>query len=186
MARINLLPWREEQRQERQKHFVIVSIASAIFAVAILYGAIMFFDDLLNEQNNRNTFLKKEVAKLVKAIKEVDILERERKNLLARMQVIQELQASRPKAVKVLDALVRAVPEGIYLTSVIREGGRLIMSGVATSNGQVSAFMQKLEKSDQFLDPTLTVVQRISKKDDDPHMDFSLSVNESSIEDGKE
>ena len=184
MARINLLPWREEQRQERQKQFVIAVVASAIFAVAVLYGAVIFFDNLLEEQNNRNTFLKKEVAKLVRAIKEVDVLERERKNLLARMQAIQNLQASRSKSVKVLDALVRTVPEGVYLTKVMRKNKVLTMSGVATSNGQVSGFMRRLEKNDQFLEPKLTVVQRTSNKEDDLHMTFSLSVKESSIEDG--
>jgi len=185
MASINLLPWREEQRQQRQKNFFISLATALIFAVAVFVAALFFLDDLIDEQKNRNTFLQQEITALDQEIKEVDALLLERKNLLARMRAIQDLQISRPKVIKVLDALVRSVPKGIYLEDLARKDDSLIINGVATSNDQVSEFMRRLEKNDQFLEPKLKIVQRASNKDaeeGDTSMTFSLNVNESKPE----
>ena len=119
MAHINILPWREELRQQHQQQFITIVVAGLIFAGPALYGAVLFIDGLIEEQNGRNTFLKSEITVLDEKIKEISALELERERLLARMQVIQELQASHPKVVKVLDSLVRTVPEGIHLEKVI-------------------------------------------------------------------
>lgn len=186
MAQINLLPWREERRQERQQRFFSAVVAGLIFAAVVLYGVIMIANNLLDEQNDRNTFLKTEITKLDKKIKEIKTLEQERERLLARMQVIQELQASRPKVVKVLDALVRTVPEGIHLEKVSRQGNALTLNGVAQSNARVSVFMRQLDDNVEFTESKLNVVQRTSSKENAIRK-FTLGVQESKpkTEDGE-
>lgn len=186
MAQINLLPWREERRQERQQRFFSAVVAGLIFAAVVLYGVIMIANNLLDEQNDRNTFLKTEITKLDKKIKEIKTLEQERERLLARMQVIQELQASRPKVVKVLDALVRTVPEGIHLEKVSRQANVLTLNGVAQSNARVSVFMRQLDDNAEFNESKLSVVHRTSSKADAIRK-FTLGVNESkpTTEDGE-
>jgi type IV pilus assembly protein PilN len=166
MAHINLLPWREERRQERQQQFIAALIAGFVFAAVVLYGAILYADSLLDEQNARNTFLQTEISKLDVKIAEIKTIDSEREKLLARMNVIQELQSSRPKVVKVFDALVRSVPEGIHLEKVERQGETLTINGVAQSNARVSVFMRNLDNNEEFDNPDLTVIQRTSTKDD--------------------
>ena len=165
MAHINLLPWREERRQERQKQFYIALAAAVVFAGAVLYLAVSFVDDLIAEQNSRNSFLQTEISKLDRQIREIAELEKQRDRLLARMQVIQELQESRPKIVKVFDALVRTMPEGIHLHSINRQGSSLTLEGVAQSNARVSVFMHQIEANDQFNEPNLRVIQRTATRD---------------------
>jgi type IV pilus assembly protein PilN len=178
MAQINLLPWREERREERQQHFFAAVGAGVIFAAAVLYGVMFFANSLIEEQNRRNSFLNTEITVLNKKIKEIKTLEAERDRLLARMQVIQELQTSRPKVVKVFDALVRTVPEGIHLEKVARQGDALTVNGVAQSNARVSVFMRKLDDNAEFNESKLNVIQRSSSKEDAIRK-FTLGVNES-------
>lgn len=165
MAHINLLPWREEQRQERQKQFIATLMAGLVFAAVVLYGAVLFTNGLINEQNSRNVFLQREITTLDEIIAEISTLENERDRLLARMQVIQQLQQSRPKVVKVFDSLVRTVPDGIHLEKVTRVGETLTLNGVAQSNARVSVFMRQLDDNIEFEDAQLRVIQRTSTKD---------------------
>lgn len=186
MAHINLLPWREELRQERQQQFMTVLIAALIFAAIVLYGAILYADGLIDKQASRNAFLQKEIVILDQQIKEISTLEKARDRLLARMRVIQELQLSRPKVVKVFDSLVRTIPEGIHLEKVNRQGEVLTLDGVAESNARVSVFMRRLDKDVEFNESNLDVVQRNSSADDAIRK-FKLTVKESKpkTEDGE-
>ncbi|MCX4189918.1 PilN domain-containing protein [Methylophaga sp. OBS3] len=179
MAHINLLPWREVRRQERQQQFYVALVAGLIFALAVLYFATSFANGLIDEQNSRNSYLQQEIAQLDKVIKEIQNLEKARARLVARMQVIQELQASRPKVVKVLDALVRTVPEGIHLDTVSRVGEDYTLQGVAQSNARVSVFMNQLDNDAEFNESKLKVVERTSSRRDDAIRKFTLNVDES-------
>lgn len=178
MAHINLLPWREQKRQERQKQFYTVLVLGVIFAIAVLYGAITFVNGLITEQADRNIFLQKEIAALDIKIKEISELEQEKASLLARMQVIQELQASRSKVVKVFDSLARTVPEGTYLEDLTRQGSTLTLNGVAQSNARVSVFMRQLDENAEFEESKLQVIKRTSTNPDAIRK-FTLSVSES-------
>lgn len=186
MPRINLLPWREERRQERQQQFLTAVIVSLVVAIALFYAALLYADGLIEEQNQRNAYLKKEIALMDTKIAEISTLEAERSRLLARMNVIQELQTSRPKVVKVLDALVRTLPDGIHLEKLTRTGDSLTLDGVAQSNARVSVFMRQLDSNPELTESTLSVIQRTSTKDD-AIMKFSLSIGESKVkkEDGE-
>lgn len=178
MAHINLLPWREARRQDRQQQFYVALVAGLLFALAVLYFATAFANGLIDQQNSRNAFLQQEITKLDKIIKEIQDLEKEREKLVARMQVIQELQQSRPKVVKVFDSLVRAVPEGIHLESVNRQGDVLTLQGVAQSNARVSVLMRQLDSDPEFNESKLRVVERTSNRDDAIRK-FTLDVDES-------
>jgi len=184
MAHINLLPWREELREERKKQFITALIAGFIFSCIVLYGVVFYADSLLDNQNSRNTFLQTEINKLNIKIAEIKTIDKEREQLLARMNVIQELQISRPKVVKVFDALVRSVPEGIHLEKVQRVGQTDTLNGIAQSNARVSVFMRNLDSNPEFDNPDLTVIKRTSTKDDAIRK-FTLVTKETKIEGDK-
>lgn len=178
MAHINLLPWREERRQERQKQFFLALIAGLVFAAGVLYLIVAYADSLIDEQNQRNTFLQQEISKLDRKIKEIKGLEKQRERLLARMQVIQELQESRPKLVKVFDSLPRIVPEGVNLEKVTRTGNLLSFDGVAQSNSRVSVLMQQIDSDEEYGESRLKVIKRTSTRNNAIRK-FTVEVNES-------
>jgi type IV pilus assembly protein PilN len=173
MAHINLLPWREEARQEREKNFYIILAATFIVAAAILYGAIMFVDGLIEEQNQRNAFLEQEIRMVDKKIKEIKDLEKQRDMLVARMQVIEDLQKSRPKIVKVMDSLPRIVPEGLNINTFARTGKTIEFTGNAESNNRISVFMTAIDDNEEFGESKLKIIKKGSAKND-----FSLNVQE--------
>lgn len=159
MTRINLLPWRERERKEREQRF----IRGLGFAV-ILMGVLLVFIHLqmarqIEDQAARNAFLESEIKTLDGQIKEIQALEEEKAKLLARMKVIEELQAQRPQVVHIFDELSRMLPEGVYLTQFKQEGKTLLINGMAQSNARVSAFMRALEASAWFEDPYLEVIE---------------------------
>lgn len=187
MAHINLLPWRAEQRGIRQKNFFKAMIAGLLIAAGLFFLATRYVNGLLTEQSDRNSFLQEEIVKVDLKIKEIEALDEEKNNLVARMQVIESLQLSRPKIVKVFDGLVRSVPAGIHLDKLTRQGNVLTFEGVAQSNARVSVLMRELDGSTEFVKPTLDVIKRISGKDAAIRK-FTLRTNESQLkkDDGEE
>jgi len=181
MAHINLLPWREELREERQKQFYIALFAGFALAALVLYAVMAYANNLIDEQNQRNSFLQQEITKVDKKIKEIKDLEKQRERLLARMQVIQELQESRPKIVKVFDSLPRLVPEGVNLERVKRAGNSISFDGVAQSNARVSVFMSQVDENEEYDESRLNVIKRTSSNDNAIRK-FTVEVNESKLE----
>jgi type IV pilus assembly protein PilN len=177
MAHINLLPWREERRQERQQQFYLALAAGFIFAAGILYLVVSFANGLIDDQTQRNRYLEQEIVKVDKKIKEIKDLEKQRERLLARMQVIQQLQESRPKVVKVFDSVARIVPEGVNLEKLTRQGNLISFDGVAESNARVSVFMQQIDANPEYGESRLQVIKRTSSRDDAIRK-FTVDVNE--------
>lgn len=159
MAKINLLPWREAFRTEKQKEFLSLVVVVLVVAVLAAFGWDRVVNNQIESQHSRNQLLETEIAKLDKLVEEIKQLKGRRQELLDRMQVIQGLQASRPEIVKIYDEFVRAVPDGVYFTSMIRKGDQISLIGFAESNNRVSALMRKLDASYKFTDPNLTKVQ---------------------------
>lgn len=159
MARINLLPWREELRRERQRQFMISILMTAILGVVLVFLVGMMFDQRVNHQESRNQVLRNEINALQTRIKRIEQLEQTRERLLSRKRIIEDLQASRSMTVELLDKLAKSIPVGITLNSVRQQGMDLTLSGYSQSNARVSAYLQSLDSSDLFLDPQLSVVK---------------------------
>lgn len=159
MTRINLLPWREEQRQEQKKQFVVMAVAICILAAAIV-GLIHFqMQSKIDYQQSRNNFLTKAIADVDEEIKEIQELRKVRRSLIERMEVIQDLQGSRPSIVHLFTEIVSTVPNGVYLESLGQTGGNLLINGEAESNARVSTYMRNLQASAWLKDPNLTVIE---------------------------
>ncbi len=177
MTKINLLPWREIRRRERDRQLLTGSgLAWMLMGLVVFYGW-WHMNGLIEFQGNRNNFLKKETVKLDRQIKEIREIKRRKEALLARMEVIQSLQSNRTQIVHVFDDLVRKLPKGVYLTSLKKKGNNITLAGFAQSNARVSSLMRNLDSSDWFANPNLNVINvtpsgetRISK--------FTLQVKE--------
>lgn len=159
MARINLLPWREERRKEQQKEFVTGLGIMALVALGAFGAWHLYVAGKIDNQNSRNAYLEREIAEVDAKIKEIKELETRKEQLIARMKVIEQLQKNRPEIVHVLDELVRAVPDGLHLTGLKQVGMQFTMQGIARSNGDVSTFLRNLEASEWFDVPALQVIQ---------------------------
>ena len=159
MPSINLLPWRLALRQRRRKEFLVGIVAAVALSVVIALLANFAVSSMIDAQKRRNDLLKAEIAELDKAIEQILSLEQRRDRMIARMQVIDTLQSSRPEVVKLFDQMVSTLPEGLYLTSVKQTGKKLEFVGVAQSSTRVSAFMRNIDASESLTAPELKVIQ---------------------------
>ncbi len=175
MTRINLLPWRETLRKERRQRFYSMLGGAAAAMGVIILGIHLYVGGLIDDQTRRNNFLKTEITQVEKKISEIKSLENEKQKLLARMDIIQQLQTQRPEIVHIFDEIPRRLPEGIYLTGITQENNTLLISGVAQSNARISAFMRQLDESPWFDSPRLEVIQS-EDKDSVRTSRFKLSV----------
>jgi type IV pilus assembly protein PilN len=159
MPRINLLPWREEQRTlRRNQFFMALGVTVGVAAIILVLGYVTF-NTVVDNQRTRNDFLKAEIASLDKRIEAIIDLEEKKDNLLERMEIIEQLQRSRPGIVHVFEELVHTLPDGVYLTSVKQNGDRLEIAGSAESNTRVSALMRNIDQSEWLTAPDLEVVE---------------------------
>ena len=175
MARINLLPWREELRQEKKKEFLTQLAGVAILAALIAYVWVETVNGALQSQNSRNQMLQTEISTLEKQVQEIKDLKSQRQELLDRMRVIQDLEGKRAVIVYYFDEFAKAVPDGVYLTSLKRVGGSFHIEGVSESNNRVAAFMRELDNSDWFSDPNLKSVKK-KKELGEQHGEFEMEV----------
>ena len=159
ITKINLLPWREELRQEQKKEFAMMAVMSCLLAGAI-FGLVYFqMQSKIDYQLSRNNFMTNEIKKLDEEIKEIRELQKVRRSLIERMEVIQDLQASRPSIVHLFTEIVSTVPNGVYLESLTQTGSNLLINGEAESNARVSTYMRNLAASDWLKDPNLSVIE---------------------------
>jgi type IV pilus assembly protein PilN len=158
-ARINLLPHREERRKRSRQHFMMLAGGTAVVGILIVFAVHGFFAAKIETQEDRNRFLKGEIAKLDKEIAEINKLKDEIQALLARKQIIETLQADRAQTVHLLDQMVRQMPEGVYLKSIEQKGTRINVAGYAQSNARVSTLMRNIESSPWLENPVLVEVK---------------------------
>jgi len=162
MPRINLLPWRTELRQRRKKEFLVALAGSLIVAVGVVYLSKLTVQGWTSNQQARNEVLKSEIKSLDEQIAQISGLESQRDRLVARMQVITQLQRSRPEVVHLFDELVSAMPEGVYLTEVQQQGTRIQVKGNAQSSTRVSALMRNIDDSEWLKGPGLEGVDFVT------------------------
>jgi len=159
MPRINLLPWREQERRERKlAFFVALGIAAGVAAITA-FAAYLLLGSMIDAQEARNDRLRAQINILDKQIEEINDLEAQKQKFISRMQIIEKLQRSRPEVVHLFDELVKAMPDGTYLTSVKQDGVKLKLEGVAQSSTRVSTLMRNIAASQWLRNPELEVVE---------------------------
>lgn len=175
MARINLLPWRAERRKQRQKEFTLMLGATALGAVLLAFGISYYYGLQIDGQNERNSFVQAEIAKVDNQIKEIEELNKTKSRLLARKEVIEKLQASRSQMVHLFDSLVRTIPDGVVLTSIKQDDQLLTLEGRSQSNARVSTYMRNLEGSGWMTSPELSIIEAKGEDKGLPY-EFKLQV----------
>jgi len=178
MARINLLPWREERREERRKRFLLVLIG--VLAGSI--GAVLIADQIITaaieRQMARNDYIGKQIAVVDERIKQISELKARRQQLVERMRIIQDLQGNRQISGRIFDQLARTLPDGVYFTDVKMAGKTLSISGAAESNNRVSELMRNLDASDWFDAPSLNEVKATSADQVEQANVFQLTLRQ--------
>ena len=159
MVKINLLPWREERRQQLNKEFLLILAGGALLAVLSVALVMWLYNQSIDFQNKRNAYLKTEIAKLDKDIAEIKELESKKAKLLSRKEVIEELQGKRTQMVHLFDELVKTIPNGVFLESVKQQGNRLTLEGYAQSHSRVSAYLRAIEKSKWLSKPEVQYIK---------------------------
>jgi len=160
MTKINLLPWRETHRKEKNKEFYVVLGVCALVAAGLGWGGLQFANDKVAFQEKRNQRLDTEIALLQEELAAIRELEETKNNLLSRMEIIQELQGQRPQIVHTFHEVATRLPDGVFLTSMKQIGDKqLVVEGRAESNARVSALMRRMDRSEYFNNPRLDVIQ---------------------------
>lgn len=155
MAQINLLPWREQLREERKREFIVLLAGVLIIAVGIIFLVDRYYRSEIKYQQARNDFISREMLVLDTRIAEISQLQEQKQQITARMVVIQDLQGSRPLIVRIFDELVKTLPPGVYFNSLVRQNDQLEIEGIAESNNRVSELMRRLDESPWFSNPNL-------------------------------
>lgn len=178
MARINLLPWREQLREERKQRFLVSLAGSLIVAAGLVFVGDQYLNSAIENQVGRNNFVRTEIAVLDARIKEISELKTRRQQLLERMKIIQDLQGNRPIIGRVFDQLTRTLPDGVYFTSVKMVGNQIKVEGAAESNNRVSELMRKMDASEWLTAPNLTQVKATTAGAVDQANTFLLTVQQ--------
>ncbi|HEY6642997.1 PilN domain-containing protein [Povalibacter sp.] len=174
MPRINLIPWREAERKQTRQEFAVGAVGALVLAGAIAFAVNLQMSSAISHQNERNQYLKDETAKLDKQIAEILELDQEKQRLVARMQVIEQLERSRAEVVHLFDQLVKTLPEGVYLTSIKQNDRKLQLKGNAQSSSRVSNYMRNIDASVWLAEPSLDILE--TKSGSTAGADFTLNA----------
>lgn len=173
MARINLLPWRAERRKLRQKEFMTMLGLAALAGVVLWFLVNTYYNSQISGQQERNAYLDDQIKQVDAKITEIEELDKKKAKLLARKDVIEQLQANRSQMVHLFDSLVRTIPDGVVLTSIKQEGDKLTLEGRSQSNARVSTYMRSLESSGWMTKPDLSIIEA---KGDDKGLPYAFSL----------
>lgn len=176
-TRINLLPWRELRRQEQDRQLLSASIGAWLLMGLVVFYGWYHMNGLIEHQEKRNSYLTTEIAKLDDRIREINKIKERKQALIARMEIIQQLQRDRTKIVHVFDDLVRKLPKGVYFTGLAKKNDRITLKGMAQSNARISNLMNNLDSSNWFTNPDLDIVNA-QNRGDSRVSEFTLRVNE--------
>jgi len=180
MAKINLLPWREELRAEKKREFFGILALSAIVGVLVSVLVHISFENKISAQQGRNDFLNREISQLDEQIREINELEKQKQELLNRMQIVQSLQQRRPLVVRLFDELVRQIPSGVHLNRFERKGANLSFKGISESTPRISAFMRNIEDSEWLARPDVSNI-KADTKGSVPLTTFDMTAKEKAL-----
>ncbi len=162
MAHINLLPWRDRLREERKREFLTIMIGFVIIAGGLVFLVDRYFNREIDIQTARNDFIRSEITVLDAQVAEINELRQQKEDIRARMNVITDLQGTRPVIVRIFDELARTLPDGVYYESLERRGDTIAIQGIAESTDRIPELMRNLDASDWFQDtelPEFSVVE---------------------------
>ena len=175
MTDINLLPWREQKREREKKNFITSLLVGVVGSIIIVFLINYYALYLVDLQTDRNQRLKNEITELEKQIKEISDIRTLRQALIARMIIVQNLQATRTLTVRLLDEIIKIIPDGVYLYQIGRVGDKVTILGYAESNTNISQLMRSIEKSVWTQDPELTEIKKITDVKQSNENEFKLS-----------
>lgn len=175
MATINLLPWREKQREQDKKIFTSMLLSGVVAAAVIVFLINSYANNLIDNQTERNQILKKEITTINQQIKEIKDLKKVREGLVSRMSVIQNLQSTRTLMVHLFDELVKIVPSGLYIYKLERKDDLVTLWGYSEANTNISILMRNIETNPWLQVPVLTQIKKIDDSTQAANNDFSLS-----------
>ncbi|GMR06964.1 MAG: type 4a pilus biogenesis protein PilN [Gammaproteobacteria bacterium] len=164
MSQLNLLPWRELRRKEIDSQVRNIGIGVALLMAIAVYWGYLYMNGLINEQDQRNSYLEEQIKKVEAELKEVNKVKKKKADLISRMEVIQKLQSDRTRMVKLFDGLAKNLPKGMYLTLFEIKGNNITLQGSADSNGTISKFMRLIESAEIFTTPNLNVINIKNEK----------------------
>jgi type IV pilus assembly protein PilN len=184
MVKINLLPWREELRQQKQRDFLTAIGLGVALVLSVMAAVHMHIDGLKSHQTARNQLIQTEIDAVDRKITEIKDIENKKNKLLAKIELIQNLQESRPQIVHLFDEIAKRTPEGVFLTHIKQTGKELVLEGKAQSNARVSAFMREVENSGWLSSPRLSIIKGMDKsiQDSGQLSDFTLFATQGTPE----
>jgi type IV pilus assembly protein PilN len=172
---INLLPHREARRKEQRKRFATMAALTVVLGGLIVFAGHTHYAGRIEEQMGRNQFLEGEIASLDRQIAEISKLKEQTQALLGRKKVVESLQSNRSETVRLLDQLIRQIPDGVYLKAVKQQGPNVNVAGYASSSARVSTLMRNLEASPWLEDPALVEIKSV-QLNNQPQNEFNLNV----------
>ena len=179
MPRINLLPWRQEERLRRNKEFITLVAAVTLLALLSAFATWSYFNNELEEQLDANALITKENSRLDAALVEIDSLEQRREDIISRMQVIQDLQGRRPVPVRLWDDIAKAIPPALYLNNLKREGDLITLTGLADNPNVVSSLIRNLDSSNWMGNSAVrNIQQNISAYQPAPELNATVETGE--------
>lgn len=178
MTQINLLPWREQLREERKQRFLVLLVIVVLLAAGVVFLAGQYFNAAIENQQGRNNFIRAENTALDARIKEISELRTRRQQLIERMKIIQDLQGNRPIVSRIFDQIVRTIPDGVYFSSLKLTGKTVAIEGEAESNSLVSNLMRNQDASDWLTAPNLTEVKAVSADNTEQTSRFKMTVQQ--------
>lgn len=161
MAHINLLPWRERLREERKREFFTILVGVVIISAGILFLVDRYFNGEIDTQNSRNDFIRGEIAVLDERVAEINELRQQKEDIRSRMNVITDLQGTRPVIVRIFDELVKTLPDGVYYESLLRVENTISIEGTADSYARITELLRRLDDSDWFQESDLDDISAV-------------------------
>ncbi len=178
MANINLLPWRAERRKQREREFYMMLVSAAVGALLVFFVAMMWVQYVINDQQARNDYLKKEIASLKEKIHEIEELDKTRADLITRKDIIEQLQSNRSQMVHLFDELVKTIPDGVRLTTMKQVGDTITLDGNAESNQRVASYLHNIDLSPWLGHSDLKKTENTSgAKDGDKKLPYQFSMD---------
>lgn len=179
MAHINLLPWRERLREERRREFLTIMVGFVIIAGGLVFLVDRYFNGEINMQQARNDFVRGEIALLDAQVAEINQLRQQKEDIRARMNVITDLQGTRPVIVRIFDEMVRTLPEGVFYEHVERTEDVIAVEGIAESYSRITELMRNLDDSEWFEATDLSEFSVVESAETSmsASISFSLTLN---------